>query len=573
MDDGVEDKCANTLFNRQNLPWISVKDSISYQGMKGFKISLNDVIKLGRIKLRLKEIKHNTDYIALGEVRGVQVVDKLQDELKCKVKRKAVCRICYCNEEEMSSDLIQPCLCSGSMKYIHFCCLQQWLKSKGIDKKTTTPTAITYSLKAIECELCKTALPDCIKQNGKIYNLFDFLNPDFNNYIIFEIITHDSTSIRSLVSIDISNKKRLKLGRGQDSDIRISDISVSRHHADMVLLGDDCNEVNLEDNKSKFGTLVYSFNSNMRVLEHMPYTVQVGRSLLRMTVVKSSCNLFMCFSKRKEMSKEEQKMDYQLQNFQYICREGNNCMVREIKTISNSMATESSIEKTNSLKLNTSVNGNEAEVKHEALSHRGICTDEIHTMEKLQVQTYMNSPEDSQCQIHEQINITHQLRKSHSLEIAVNNDGFVKSMKDNDFALTKDQRRVLAKIDLNKSGFAAITKKICTDTLNVYDKDELILSQIVVDGDLNEEVERKNSRSSNDNNHLAQDNRTYDRAYNSNINADKIDNHMPIRYFSCQELRVIKEDCEVDSRMFSSVSNNRESLPVAHFENNSHNNL
>lgn len=46
-----------------------------------------------------------------------------------------------------------------------------------------------------------------------------------------------------------------KLGRGHESDVRVSDISVSRCHA---ILKYDLNEQSyyLEDNLSKFGTLV-----------------------------------------------------------------------------------------------------------------------------------------------------------------------------------------------------------------------------------------------------------------------------------------------------------------------------
>ncbi len=46
-----------------------------------------------------------------------------------------------------------------------------------------------------------------------------------------------------------------KLGRGHESDVRVSDISVSRCHA---ILKYDLNEHTyyLEDNLSKFGTLV-----------------------------------------------------------------------------------------------------------------------------------------------------------------------------------------------------------------------------------------------------------------------------------------------------------------------------
>lgn len=47
----------------------------------------------------------------------------------------------------------------------------------------------------------------------------------------------------------------IKLGRGHECEIRITDISVSRNHACIKNVG---NSFYLFDNKSKFGTLVKS---------------------------------------------------------------------------------------------------------------------------------------------------------------------------------------------------------------------------------------------------------------------------------------------------------------------------
>ena len=49
-----------------------------------------------------------------------------------------VCRICHC-ESEPDAPLISPCVCSGSLQYVHQACLQQWIKC--VDTKS--------------CELCK----------------------------------------------------------------------------------------------------------------------------------------------------------------------------------------------------------------------------------------------------------------------------------------------------------------------------------------------------------------------------------------------------------------------------------
>ena len=49
-----------------------------------------------------------------------------------------ICRICHC-EAEKDDPLISPCICSGSLMYIHQACLQKWIKAT--DTKS--------------CELCK----------------------------------------------------------------------------------------------------------------------------------------------------------------------------------------------------------------------------------------------------------------------------------------------------------------------------------------------------------------------------------------------------------------------------------
>ncbi|XP_048863798.1 E3 ubiquitin-protein ligase MARCH8 isoform X1 [Brienomyrus brachyistius] len=38
------------------------------------------------------------------------------------------CRICHCDGDE-DSPLISPCLCTGSLRFVHQACLQQWIKS------------------------------------------------------------------------------------------------------------------------------------------------------------------------------------------------------------------------------------------------------------------------------------------------------------------------------------------------------------------------------------------------------------------------------------------------------------
>lgn len=59
---------------------------------------------------------------------------------------------------------IDPCLCSGTMKYIHVKCLQFWLASK-ITTKKASEVCKTLTWKNLECELCKFEFPSKIFRN------------------------------------------------------------------------------------------------------------------------------------------------------------------------------------------------------------------------------------------------------------------------------------------------------------------------------------------------------------------------------------------------------------------------
>lgn len=56
------------------------------------------------------------------------------------------------------------------------------------------------------------------------------------------------------------SKTEFKLGRGHESDLRVSDISVSRCHAILKYDATESFNYYLEDNLSKFGTLILANN-------------------------------------------------------------------------------------------------------------------------------------------------------------------------------------------------------------------------------------------------------------------------------------------------------------------------
>ena len=95
-------------------------------------------------------------------------------------------------------------------------------------------------------------------------------------YIILESVLRDRNSRIGIYIISMENKNSVRLGRGHDSDIRISDISVSRFHA---LIRYQDGQFYIEDNTSKFGTLV-DIGEQYRFEEETQLTLQVGRTVL-----------------------------------------------------------------------------------------------------------------------------------------------------------------------------------------------------------------------------------------------------------------------------------------------------
>lgn len=55
-----------------------------------------------------------------------------------------ICKICH--EDDVEENLISPCNCNGSIKYIHKTCLIKWIKMKSHPKLICNECKIEYSL-------------------------------------------------------------------------------------------------------------------------------------------------------------------------------------------------------------------------------------------------------------------------------------------------------------------------------------------------------------------------------------------------------------------------------------------
>jgi hypothetical protein len=103
------------------------------------------------------------------------------------------------------------------------------------------------------------------------------------------------------------------MGRGHESEVRVNDISVSRCHAILKYKPDG---VYIEDNRSKFGTLVLLKEHYNMQLEYTS-AVQVGRTVVSFTVRNTNVESMMgsnkeqnaIFAGAKDLKSEGAKKD------------------------------------------------------------------------------------------------------------------------------------------------------------------------------------------------------------------------------------------------------------------------
>ena len=151
-----------------------------------------------------------------------------KDEAPC-------CRICL-DEESTDNILITPCKCIGSVKYIHISCIQEWLEGK--KHKKETPYVNSYIWRGLECEICKAFYKDLIKlPNGKEISLLKFdVHIDAEKFMILGSVTNSSS--KTIHVVNFSASSYTKVGRGSQCEVRITDVSVSRHHSSFELVYD-----------------------------------------------------------------------------------------------------------------------------------------------------------------------------------------------------------------------------------------------------------------------------------------------------------------------------------------------
>ena len=297
----------------------------------------NDYLKRKKLfdkKLILPKVTSSKDLFSFRKENKIKLKPKKSIKIIIekyknvhKNKNKKICRVCYGEDEpETNNPLINPCICKGSMKYIHYKCLKNWLDKK-IESSPLSSIEIrdgigmSYCTDDLICELCKTKFPDMINYNGKLYNL-SFYKTTFEKYLIFESMQIENNKKKFIHILSFDKTNKLLLGRSEECDISFPELSVSRHHC-FIYYDKDSENLYLDDNSSRFGSLILIQNQFLLVLNNLTLNIQKCKTYIKIKLTLpfnlcSCCNV----SNRNDNIKS-----YQQQNAEYL--DAFNCL--EIK--------------------------------------------------------------------------------------------------------------------------------------------------------------------------------------------------------------------------------------------------
>ena len=120
---------------------------------------------------------------------------------------------------------------------------------------------------------------------GTSYNLIEIPKPSTGSFIQLETVAKDKAFAKVVhILTPESSKPQFRLGRGHDAEVKIPDISVSRIHAQLTLTQ---HGYQLDDNNSKFGTLLLLPSRAHEIDPVNGMLVQVSRTTLTLTIKKA----------------------------------------------------------------------------------------------------------------------------------------------------------------------------------------------------------------------------------------------------------------------------------------------
>ena len=264
----------------------------------GYPLSVGDCLKLGRIEFFVREMKVWKNINKPGELKLLKTskLSKLAATGKCPKRVKDItsqalkaqkdpsltCRYCFLNkiwDEPVKDLLIDACECKGTNGLVHLGCLANWIQCKITSQNG--PNIATYTWEKLQCEVCTSSWPPSVCFQNQEHSLISVEKPDCP-YILLEQSRRNADSelqAQSLTLIIPDKQIPIKLGRGQKSNFKISDISVSRIHAFLQFYE---NNFRIFDNDSKFGTLIKL--TKRFEIKPKKFAIQIGRTVFTLAL-------------------------------------------------------------------------------------------------------------------------------------------------------------------------------------------------------------------------------------------------------------------------------------------------
>ena len=175
-------------------------------------------------------------------------------------------------------------------------------------KTSSNNNIYCYTFKSLECEICKSSIPETVEYRGRFISLLDFKDIE-PPYIILQTMYQYGSQNRNysdfnvIFVISLKIKNFVIIGRANSSDIRINDVSVSRNHSMISYLD---GSFYIDDIRSKFGTLLLIQN-NISFIPFKEINIQNGKCHLIFKLIRTFWGCFKCFNNKsyKKMSYEE----------------------------------------------------------------------------------------------------------------------------------------------------------------------------------------------------------------------------------------------------------------------------
>jgi hypothetical protein len=317
------DKCANSfrVSQKEGRPSKKIWSVVKSNWSGGVRLREGMTLKLGRFKLRVRQICTSADdsddmtsCSSYGSRQQKAPSDREDRTLFCPDLRldnsslvssldtgdaqqdpsiaHLQCRICLCEGPADDDPLICPCECAGSIRYVHSRCIGKWLSGRlGVEQFNGS----VFFFRPLACELCHSIYPSYYDDKG-IPTPLATLPETKMPFIVFENLggspavpgwhgDSSNTNPEGLHVVRLDQSGTLvKIGRGHECQMRISDVSISRLHASVRVDADGA--VYLEDQKSKFGTLVEVEHSSRGCISMPSRTslcIQSGRTLISLS--------------------------------------------------------------------------------------------------------------------------------------------------------------------------------------------------------------------------------------------------------------------------------------------------